>query len=200
MVLQMAPTSYLGSTSFFTCASSPASSSALTNSHSSENGMRLPLRKLAENFLPLRFDFVAISGIDGMNFGKLIAPGKRPARVDDRSRVGEVAGRALFRREAWIDRTAPAVAGNFDATLRIAAGGYRPEDVGHVGRIDIVVDEHDEAAKVAALARAQRDVRRLAGVAAVALFDRDHLKKTHAPLGQPHAFNIGDARLLDFIP
>src|SRR5215470_7310527 len=94
---------------------------------------------LRENFFPFCFDLVPVSGIDGMNLGKLVAPRKGPARVEDRPRIGEIAGCTLFRRKPWIDRTAPAIAGDFDTTLWITAGGYRPHDVGHVCRIDIVV-------------------------------------------------------------
>ena len=133
IVLQMAPTSYLGSTSLRTRANSPASSSLLTNSRRSENGMMLPfspinfsanqivrnivnglnvlssmrqfaassaVMKLTKNFFPLRLDLVPVSRIDRMHLGKLIAPGKRPARVEYRPRVGEIAGAALFRRTA----------------------------------------------------------------------------------------------------
>src|SRR5580765_8111364 len=72
---------------------------------------------LTKNFFPLRLDLVPVTGIDGMNLGKLIAPGKRPARVDYRPRVGEIAGAALFRRKPRIDGAAPAITRDLDAGL-----------------------------------------------------------------------------------
>src|SRR6516165_3905382 len=128
---------------------------------------------LAENFLPLRFDLVPVSGIDGMDLGKLIAPGKGPACVENRPRIGEIARRTLFRRELRIDGAAPAITRDLDTGLGIAARANRPHNFGHISRIYIIVHEHDEAAEITALARAQRDVRRLPGVTTVPLFKRN---------------------------
>ena len=124
---------------------------------------------LTKNFFPLRLDLVLVSRIDRMYLGKLIAPGKRPARVEYRPRVGEIAGDALFRRKPRVDRAAPAIVGDLDAGLWIAAGAHGPHDVGHVRGIDIIVHEHDEAAEVAAFARTEGDVRRLPGMSAAVL-------------------------------
>src|SRR5690349_12352864 len=87
---------------------------------------------LLEYLFPFTLDLVLVRRIDGMNFGKFIAPGERPARVDDRARVGEVARGALFRRDARIDRAAPTAGCDLDRGLRIAARRHRPENVLHI--------------------------------------------------------------------
>src|SRR5690349_3128813 len=97
----------------------------------------------AKNFVPLLLDFVTIGRIDGMNFGGLFAPRERPARIEDRARIGEIPYGAFFRRKPRVDRRAPAVGSNFDRGLRIAPRRYRPQHIVHVRRIDIVVDKHD---------------------------------------------------------
>src|SRR5581483_8740300 len=93
--------------------------------------------ELLEDLFPLTLDLVLISRIDRMNLRKFIAPGERSAGVDDRARVGEISGRPLRRRDARVDGAAPAAGCDLDRGLRIASCRHRPENVLHVGWVDV---------------------------------------------------------------
>src|SRR4051812_46519659 len=75
--------------------------------------------KLTEYFFPFFLDLGFIRRVDGMHFGKLVAPVERPARIYNRPRIGEITGGSFLRRDAWIDGAAPTICRNLDGGLRI---------------------------------------------------------------------------------
>ena len=86
---------------------------------------------------------------------KIFDPAKWPAGVDDGAGIGKVSLLATLRRNPWIDGTAPAPTHDFDRRFRVAPCSDRPQDIGHVARIDIVVDDDHESSEVSALAGAK---------------------------------------------
>src|SRR5262245_4077331 len=123
----------------------------------------------AKYVTPFFGDFAAFFRGQRMVLRKVFDPAKWPAGVDDGAGIGKVPLLATLRWNPWIDGTAPAATHDFDGCFRIASCGDCPQDIGHVGRIDIVVNDDHEASQVSALAGAQGDVSRLARVAAVTL-------------------------------
>src|SRR4030095_3701917 len=118
----------------------------------------------------------------------------------DGAGIGKVSLLATLRRNPWIDGTAPTPTHDFDRRFGVAPCGDCPQDIGHVGRIDIVVDDDHEASQVSALAGAQGDVSGLARVTAVALPQGNDLQESHSGFELPHALDVGDAALFQFIP
>src|SRR5437016_8197350 len=119
-----------------------------------------------------------------------------PAGVDDRARVP---GDAL--RQTRIERPAPGAAQDVDVLGRVAARAHRPEDLVEVRRVDVVVDDHHEAAEVGARLAACGQQRRLLRMAGVGLLDRDDVEHARAArLVHPHAAHAGEAGALDLVP
>src|SRR5262245_66017542 len=64
---------------------------------------------------------------------ELVAPVPRPAGVDDRPAVGEVAGRLALRPDARIERGRPGVAGGVHRGRGVRAGERGPDTLRRVG-------------------------------------------------------------------
>src|SRR5262245_11633266 len=135
-----------------------------------------------------------------MVLGKVFQPAKWPAGVDDGAGIGKISLLASLRRNPWIDGAAPAPAHDFDRCFRIASGSDRPENISRIGGIDIVVNDDYEASQKSAFPSTQGDMSRLARVAAVALPQRNDLQESHSRFELPHALDVGDAALFQFIP
>src|SRR6266404_7587725 len=127
---------------------------------------------------------------------KVLEHFERPAGVDDGARVpGHAFGKTR------IERPAPGAAQDVDVLGRVAARAHRPQHLVEVRRVDVVVDDHHEAAEVGARLAACGEQRRLLRVAGVGLLDRDDVEHARAArLVHPHAAHAGEAGALDLVP
>src|ERR1041385_4702115 len=97
----------------------------------------------------------------------------RPRGVDDRAGGRKITLLDFFRLQTRIDPRAPYAAVDIQRSSGIAAAAHGFEYFGQIVRIDVFVDENDEARVIAAGAaqRAERGPHRMAGKG---LLDRQH--------------------------
>src|SRR5919197_1545587 len=166
---------------------SPAMTNGRCDHHRSlyEPGLRAsdPAEQIGKFFLDLRSQL----GAGARDDGKIRKPLERPTGIDDGARVGR-AGLV----EQWIERSAPGTAHELDVACGVAARAHGPHHVEQVARIDVVVDNHDEAPKIGGRLATGRQQTGLARVAGVALLDGDDVEHACAPeFVHPHAGHPG---------
>src|SRR5205823_7602991 len=124
-----------------------------------------------------------------------VAPLPGAGRVDDEPAV-EALLPGLDGRVEW---AAPGAVDEVQAPLRIGPRADRPDDLVQVGDVDVVVDDHRDAAEIGAAAALAGDVPGLARVARVALLDGNHVEQPAAadPVapGGRHVRDAGQAQL-----
>ena len=90
------------------------------------------------------------------------------ASIDQRLR----SVRALFR---WIlcrvEPSAPSVAQDIDVIDRIAPAAHRPDDLIHIGRVDVFIDSDDPLGVVSTARYLRRQCERLRGVPGITLLE-----------------------------
>src|SRR4029434_9395914 len=84
----------------------------------------------------------------------------------------------------------------------VTARSDRPDDVGRVGDIDIVIDDHDKLSSVSSRPRARGNEQRLFGVPGIALLDCDHGERARlaAVNETPDALDFRNSRFLQLLP
>jgi hypothetical protein len=110
----------------------------------------------------------ALIGAEDITLRKLIAPGKRPAGVDQHAPHGQIAALAPGMRNSGIEIRSPGVVKDIDGRRRIDPRAHRPQDFIQVGRIDIFI-HRDIVSLHVALAKTGGGDERLLGVAGVTL-------------------------------
>src|SRR4030095_16966794 len=81
--------------------------------------------------------------IDGR---ELVEPFERPAGVDQDAVTRVAARRALLRRQRWLAHRGPYALDNVQILTHVATRSDRPDDIGWIGDVDIVVDDDNELA------------------------------------------------------
>src|SRR5205823_6648039 len=124
-----------------------------------------------------------------------VAPLPGAGRVDDEPAV-EALLPGLDGRVEW---AAPGAVDDVQAPLRIGARADRPDHLVQVGDVDVIVDDHRDAAEVSTAPALAGNVPGLACVAGVALLDGDHVEEPAAadPMapGGHHVRDAGQAQL-----
>src|SRR5688500_10427025 len=133
---------------------------------------------------------------------ELIHPFERPASVDQYAIGGIATRRALFGRQRRLAHGGPHAFNDVEIFTHMAASGNRPDNVGRIGDVDVVIDNHDELAAIGAGTSAGGDEQSLFRMTCVALFDgydgkRSRLAAVYKP---PYYFDLGNACLLQLIP
>src|ERR1700694_5641965 len=85
-----------------------------------------------------------------VDLGEFVAPVPRPAGVDDRPAVGEVALGLALRLDAWIERGAPGIVDDVDGGGGIGTRQHRPDQLLQVGYVDVVIGYDDVATRIGA--------------------------------------------------
>src|ERR1051325_9806935 len=123
-----------------------------------------------QQFRPFFADFFLQLGARAGDDRKFVAPLVRARRVDQRARAEAL----LLARDRRVERAAPAAVDDLDRARRVAARAERPDDFVGLRDVNVVVDHDDVAPEVRPGAALARDHRGLAGVAGIALADREH--------------------------
>src|SRR5205807_5631240 len=107
-------------------------------------------------------------------------------------------GRILRR----IESSGPGILQYFNAVYRIATCGHRPEDLVHIGGIDIVVDGNDPLREVGAAGTLRRDGKDLLCVSGITLLEGNdhHAKAAGGSRMGINSFDTGDAEFIQIVP
>src|SRR5262249_3735111 len=125
---------------------------------------------------------------------ELLAPVPGLAGIDQRDRVGDVAGLAPLGRDRGIGIRVPRTGDELDRLLGIGAGDHRPQHVVEIGQVDVVIADHDIFRGVGRTAALGSDVRGLHRVARIALRDRHRVQHARgADLVAPHLIHARHA-------
>src|SRR5262249_11645211 len=116
------------------------------------------------------------------------------ARVDERLGAVRPLLRRILRR---VEPRAPGVAQDIAVLDRVAAAAHRPDDLVHVGRVDVLVDGDDPLRIVRAARHLRRERERLRGVTGVALLEAQdrHAEAAGARRMAVNALDAGNAEL-----